>query len=197
MNLADSDTVLVVASSMGQQPYISPLKNGKPIRQFRSLDNLVRIIDLTGKVKALSTMSDQFNLYAGDEQTKDLVMRRLGSAYVNTPQQPMFYLENVNNVVTVSMRPYEDLSESSRVVFPEMGQSASYPYADLIYSTGMVKSGWHDPRGMMILKGPGIRKGGTIADSNNLDIAPTLLSILGMPIPGEMKGRILQEAMAI
>jgi hypothetical protein len=194
LKIADSDTVLVVASSMGQQPYISSLKNGKPIRQFRSLDHLVRIIGLTGKVKALSTMSDQFNLYAEDNETRNLVMRHLRSAYVNTPQQAMFYVENVSNAVTVTMRPYEDLSESSRVVFPETGQSVSFPYADLVYSTGLVKSGWHDPKGMMILKGPGIRKGGTIANSNNLDIAPTLLSILGMPIPLEMKGCTLHEA---
>src|SRR4029434_2104116 len=63
LRLLDGSTTLVVASSMGQKPYISQLRNGKPISQLRSLDRLMEIVGLNGHVQALSTMSDQFNLY--------------------------------------------------------------------------------------------------------------------------------------
>ena len=58
----------------------------------------------------------------------------------------------------------------------------------------MVKTGCHDPRGVMLLYGPGIRRGEHISDCNNLDIAPTLLTLLGLPVPHEMGGRVLAEA---
>ena len=54
--------------------------------------------------------------------------------------------------------------------------------------------GCHDPKGMMMLYGAGIRRGTPIGDSTNLDIAPTLLTLLGLPVPEYMKGRVLREA---
>jgi arylsulfatase A-like enzyme len=47
---------------------------------------------------------------------------------------------------------------------------------------------------MMILYGPGVRSGGSIAEANNLDIAPTLLTLMGLPVPEGMRGRVLSEA---
>ena len=48
----------------------------------------------------------------------------------------------------------------------------------------------------MMLYGSGVRRGGQVAASTNIDIAPTLLSLLEVPIPSEMKGRVLSEALA-
>ena len=33
----------------------------------------------------------------------------------------------------------------------------------------------------MILYGPGVRAGARVAEANNLDIAPTLLTLMGLP----------------
>ena len=57
MNLLDDNTVMVVASSMGQKPFITSLKKGKRVGQLRSLDKLVDILGAEGRVRALSTMS--------------------------------------------------------------------------------------------------------------------------------------------
>ncbi|HEX8492711.1 MAG TPA: hypothetical protein VF658_07725 [Pyrinomonadaceae bacterium] len=56
------------------------------------------------------------------------------------------------------------------------------------------ESGCHDPQGRMMLYGPGIKQGEQIAECNNLDIAPTILNVLGVPLPSETKGRMLSEA---
>ena len=48
----------------------------------------------------------------------------------------------------------------------------------------------------MLLYGDGINPGGHIAECSNLDIAPTLLELLAIPVPAVMKGRILHEALA-
>jgi len=54
---------------------------------------------------------------------------------------------------------------------------------------------WHRPLGIIAMKGPGIRKGETIYGANLLDIAPTVLTLLGQPIGADMNGRVLVEAL--
>jgi arylsulfatase A-like enzyme len=197
MRLLDGSTTLVVASSMGQKPYISPLRNGKPISQLRSLDRLMEIVGLNGRVRALSTMSDQFNLYPDTAATGAEAAKILESAYVDEPGRAMFDIHRVEDCLTVNLKFYEEMWEDSRCVFPhrphrEAGNT--FLYSDLVHGTGLVKSGCHDPKGMMILYGPGVRSGVRIAEANNLDIAPTLLTLMGLPVPEEMRGRVLSEA---
>jgi predicted AlkP superfamily phosphohydrolase/phosphomutase len=66
-------------------------------------------------------------------------------------------------------------------------------------------SGGHDsitkgapiaPPGVLILSGPGIGHSNTPGKAHVLDIAPTLLYLMGLPASKEMSGRVLTEAMA-
>jgi hypothetical protein len=108
----------------------------------------------------------------------------------------MFHVLRVEDCLTVNLRFYEETTEDSRCVFPHRKTDNSFRYSDLVYGTGMVKSGCHDPKGMMILYGAGVRSGRSLAGANNLDIAPTLLTLMGLPVPKEMRGRVLVEAFA-
>jgi type I phosphodiesterase/nucleotide pyrophosphatase len=196
LRLLDGSTTLVVASSMGQKPYVSPLRNGKPISQLRSLDRLMGIVGLSGRAHALSTMSDQFNIYPDTAATGAEAIKIFEAAYVDLPSRPMFHVLRVEDCLTVNLRFYEETTEDSRCVFPHRKTDNSFRYSDLVYGTGMVKSGCHDPKGMMILYGAGVRSGRSLAGANNLDIAPTLLTLMGLPVPKEMRGRVLVEAFA-
>ncbi len=53
---------------------------------------------------------------------------------------------------------------------------------------------WHRPLGMLVLSGPGITRGASVHGANLLDIAPTALTLLGLPIGADMDGRVLIEA---
>lgn len=192
--LVDDDTVLIIASSMGQRPFSTRLKGGKSIAQVRSLHKLLEILGVEKRARALSTMSDQFNLYTDSTETRDFIVGVLESVYVDTPEQHMFNIEVVENGITVNLTCYDGVSENSRIHFPHNG--TSFRYEDLIYNTGFIKSGCHDPKGMMIIYGAGVRRGGHVAESNNLDIAPTVLTLLGLEVPAEMRGRVLEEAFA-
>lgn len=194
MGLLDSNTVMVVASSMGQKPFITPLKKGKRVGQLRSLERLVDILGAEGRVRALPTMSDQFNLYADTPATREFVLSNLKAVYIDSPERPMFNIDTVENSLTVTLKHYDETSEESRCVFPHREKENSFRFEDLVYGTGMVKSGCHDPKGMMMIYGPGVRRGGRIGDCTNLDIAPTLLTLLDVPVPEEMKGRVMSEA---
>jgi predicted AlkP superfamily phosphohydrolase/phosphomutase len=54
-------------------------------------------------------------------------------------------------------------------------------------------SGTHRQDGMLIAKGPGFRKGATIEGATLLDLAPTILHLLGSAVPNDMDGRVLAE----
>lgn len=194
--LLDGDTVMVVASSMGQKPFVSPLKKGKRIGQLRSLDRLVEILDLAGRVRALSTMSDQFNLYPDSHETARVLLARLRAAYVDEPARPLFNVETVDDSLTVTLRHYDATEDDSRCVFPHRAEGGAFRFEELVYGTGMVKSGCHDPAGVLVFYGPGVRAGARLGECDNLDIAPTLLTLLGLPVPPEMRGRVLEEAFA-
>ena len=58
------------------------------------------------------------------------------------------------------------------------------------------KQGHHDPVGVVLMRGAGVRPGGQLAECTNLDFAPTILHLLGLPIPSYMKGRVWEEALA-
>ena len=196
LELLDDKTVLVVASSMGQKPFISEHKNGRAVSQIYSLDRLLKILGVEHRARALATMSDQFNIYPDTQATRDFITGALRAAYIDSPGQPMFYAYTIADSITVNLRPYVETSEASRCYFPHLEKDNSFSYEDLVYNTGKVKSGCHDPKGVMMLYGPDIKQGGYISQSNNLDVAPTLLTLLGLPVPGEMKGRVLAEAFA-
>ncbi len=54
------------------------------------------------------------------------------------------------------------------------------------------KSGVHDEDGIFVAFGPGIREGVTF-EGSVFDVAPTVLAIMGLPVPDDMEGRVLTE----
>lgn len=55
-------------------------------------------------------------------------------------------------------------------------------------------SGSHRQEGILIISGEGLKKRSIINDAQIVDIAPTVLYALGLPIPEDMDGEILKEA---
>ncbi len=53
---------------------------------------------------------------------------------------------------------------------------------------------WHRPQGIFVLHGPGIRADERIEGATLLDIAPTVLTLLGLPIGEDMEGKPLVSA---
>jgi len=54
-------------------------------------------------------------------------------------------------------------------------------------------SGCHRPEGIFIARGAGIRAGAVLSPVEITDVAPTILYLLGEPIPAWMDGRVATE----
>ena len=57
-------------------------------------------------------------------------------------------------------------------------------------------SGTHRPEGILMARGPGIAAGKTITGAKLIDLAPTILAFLGMPVPRGLDGRVLESIFA-
>ncbi len=53
---------------------------------------------------------------------------------------------------------------------------------------------WHRQYGMLVMKGPGIKKDERIYGASLIDVGPTILTLYGLPIGADMDGRPLVEA---
>lgn len=58
-----------------------------------------------------------------------------------------------------------------------------------------VRKSQHSPDGFLIAGGPGIAEGRRIDAARTIDFAPTVLHLLGQPVPEELDGRVLVEAL--
>jgi len=56
------------------------------------------------------------------------------------------------------------------------------------------RSGGHRMDGILMMWGPGIRKGVSISDSHITDLTPTILAARGLPIPDDVDGKVLTSA---
>jgi len=60
------------------------------------------------------------------------------------------------------------------------------------YELGLV-NGQHTLDGILVASGPDFRKNHRLDGAHILDVAPTILHSLGVPIPEDMDGRLLAE----
>jgi predicted AlkP superfamily phosphohydrolase/phosphomutase len=66
-------------------------------------------------------------------------------------------------------------------------------YHKSLFSLTNKTSGTHRMNGILILKGEGIRTNYKIRGAKIIDIAPTILYLLGIPIPEDMDGKVIDE----
>jgi len=67
--------------------------------------------------------------------------------------------------------------------------------ANSVITRAEAVSATHKLNGILLMKGPGIKKGSCLQNAEITDIAPTVLHFLGLPIPEDMDGKVLVEAL--
>jgi hypothetical protein len=200
LRLLDDDTTLMLVSSMGQQPYVREnYPKGKFVVRFRDVRKVLAIVAAEGVEDIVPTMVPQFNVTirnaAERARVRDLLsaMRRDGGPH----PQAMTVVETGDILTLTPFGLAADEREGVRYHFPGAPNAKAEGYAlDELFATDMPtpKQGMHDPTGMMVLYGKGIRAGVELRDVTTLDVAPTVLTLLGVPVPAVMKGRVLEEA---
>ena len=201
-DLIGADTVLVVASSMGQQPYVSEkYVGGKIVVRIRDMETLLNTIGRVGVKEYIPTMVPQWNLTMASSQERDSLMARFSKAVreVNGVAEPAFAASFTGNTITLTPLGLADTANEVSYRFQQADGSlgSSIPLEALFATdTPTVKQGMHHISGVLAFYGAGIRKGINIPECTNLDVAPTILAMLGLGRPSTMEGRSLNEVYA-
>ena len=92
--------------------------------------------------------------------------------------------------------------ETAVIVLSDHGfyHGAGRPLAERGHVSGERPSGvhnnpliWHRLHGIFVAQGPGIKSDALVQSSSLLDVAPTLLAMLGLPVPQDFEGRVLTQ----
>ncbi|WP_437629630.1 hypothetical protein [Sorangium sp. So ce854] len=199
MALIDDDTILVVASSMGQQPFVSgAYPEGKIVARFKDIASVLRLMRARGVTELVPVMLPQWNVRLPDADERARVKALWENArFVGKVSRSAFKAVETGDILTVTPVCLAQPDPDARYFFPGApdARPEGYPIHELFaLDAPSPKQGMHHPTGLLMLWGKGIRAGVEIADTTTLDIAPTLLSLLGIPVPDIMTGRVLSEA---
>jgi hypothetical protein len=190
----EGDVVLCVASSMGQKPYV-PAKYAEkaPLTcRVRSIERLVELLGLAGRCEFFSTMAPQWNLRIADERLRERAIQDLLSARYEPAGKTMYSTTVVKDCVVLTPISHHGVGPGTVCRFPTLDGSPSFPFEQLVLQADDTrKSGCHDPVGMLAFYGAGVPRNTSFGQVNNLDVAPTLLTLLGLPVPPIMKGRVI------
>ncbi len=217
MALLEPDTVLVVASSMGQQPYASEVyRAGKVIVRIRDIDALLAVVGREGISEVVPTMVPQWNLRIENAARREAVKTALDTAYrqrdLHGPQgekprensvqrEAAFSVQETASILTVTPLGLTQADRDWRYCFPQAvgADPQGYPIESLMaIDAPTVKQGMHHPDGLLAFYGAGVRQGVRLPDCTNLDVAPTLLTLMDVAVPAVMQGQVLgcTEALA-
>lgn len=102
--------------------------------------------------------------------------------------------------------PYLDEAPDLHIFWNDEALVTGYRYTDAAGHTVTVGTptdvverrnvtGDHRPEGIVLLTGPQVQPGQQIIGAHIADIAPTLLYLMDQPVPSDMEGRVLHEAL--
>jgi len=84
------------------------------------------------------------------------------------------------------------------VLHTDRARYVSFGHADFgsnkVIEPSVGQSGHHHMVGVLALKGPGVRRGVRLDEASILDLAPTALYFMGLPVPTYMDGQVLTRA---
>ena len=128
-----------------------------------------------------------------DPETGDLVVenvhKREGIYHGGCLDQAPDLVVIWKNYEYITRRHY--LSEGNRKGKPLI--SSDLKVGEVGDLMSLEQTGSHRPEGIVVFSGPHIRKGGVVQGARIIDLAPTILHLMGLPVPEDMDGRTLAE----
>jgi predicted AlkP superfamily phosphohydrolase/phosphomutase len=91
---------------------------------------------------------------------------------------------------------WKDFEYNTRRGYGREGEEflgSSLEFSDVSYYSSLQKSGTHHVNGIFMANGPAIRHMDSLEGARIIDLAPTVLYLLGESIPKDMDGRIIEE----
>lgn len=198
LKLADKDTLIVVASDHGFEATDAIAEGSKFCGRILG-HRLLEMLNLTGQASYVNHRDwIVVKLSREANHRRANILDLLGKVRVRELDAPLLdVIEEQTGEIVIKIynrtHLYGDDIDLDTLHIDYLDESG--PFLDLVRPDYDKRaSGVHHPDGIAIFCGPGVRPGGCVAKASVLDITPTLLALLGMPIGRDMDGRVLTEA---
>ena len=189
-------------------PFIPNIMKDKPLRKEKRVSNTAKVIAEASSVHAASTYlmeKTEWDFMAVYHDAIDhfshLAMR------FHPPRRPEIdekEFENFKDIVEAGYR-YHDMmlertlelidDETTVILISDHGFHSDHQRPLYIPKEPSGPAVEHSPYGIIVMNGPGIKKGGQeISGSSIIDITPTILALYGLPVGKDMEGKVLYQA---
>jgi hypothetical protein len=183
LKLAGTETTVILCTALSQQPCLTYEQSGGK-KYYRAEDpkRLLNFAGVSGDFTYTPVMSEQFRLYFQSEQDAAEACSKLEALRVGDRVALASCQEGREIVAGCSV--FEELSEESVLHSTQGGQAARF--YDHFYRVDGMKSGMHHPDGIFWVRTP-TREHQVHEDKIPLTrVAPTILSLCGLPKPAFM-----------
>jgi hypothetical protein len=179
--MIDDSTTLVFCTALSQQPYLlKEAEGGSRFHRPYDLNALLHELDVTGVTQVAPVMSAQHHVYFTSEPEASAAEELLRGARVDG--RPAFDLRRVGADLFMGCSITDDVPEGAALVVG----AVRLDFHEHYYRAETAKSGYHHPDGALWISGPAVQPG-VVADRVPLGaVAPTLLGVLGVPVPASM-----------
>ncbi|WP_165071191.1 alkaline phosphatase family protein [Paludisphaera rhizosphaerae] len=123
---------------------------------------------------------------------------KAGLMTIPDPKTGESLVEHVHEAADLYHGPYADKAPDLTVVLKDWKYRTIGLHdftTHKVIAPAFGPTGDHRMEGVLIAGGPGIQQGTAPSGANLLDIAPTVLHLLGVPVPADMDGRVLDEVL--
>jgi predicted AlkP superfamily phosphohydrolase/phosphomutase len=182
----DKKTTLLVVSDHGMAR-----KSYGPEIDFGHINKLWKKIGIFHLLKRTTRKAQRLILTPKNRSDQKTVMSELSKLKLGNLENPLFRISLSGKSQSINLE-FQNLFllDGHADVYSEKTKIGELEE----YCTIKEISGDHTLHGILIMKGPGIKKSRELRQCSVLDIAPTALYILGLPVAHDMDGQILKEA---
>lgn len=200
MNYLSPDGVVMLFSDHGFRA--SPSLMSAPVSY--KVETLLKSLGFSLNEVTYISMGGSFYLQplTIDDEESSRLLARLGEVFssltLQDSGQPAFHVEVADNEGTGDdfvLITTTDALETSTDADPVITAATGHSLHVSDFLTNMDISGMHDIEGLIVLVGEPFRSGARLLDATVLDITPTALAALGLPVAEDMDGRVMRDAM--
>jgi hypothetical protein len=191
VRMAGPEATVVFATALSQQPHLLHEETGGKLC-YRPHDYaaFLTALGISGWKTVEPVMVGEFHVRFGDAQAAAQALARLNSLVIDGAPAFSSYVDGDSVFSGCIVR--HKIGENGQL--ESAGSNERWPFYELLFQIDLVKSGRHHPDGMLWIKTPGGHHRVHAEKVSLCDIAPTVLSILGLPSPPEMRGNVLVES---
>jgi hypothetical protein len=188
--MTDERTTLILSSALSQQPCLLYEDiGGKVFYRPRDFEDVLAFAGISRDHQVAPVMSEQFHAHFESDSDAAEAAERLRSLTIGG--RPIMLVEQRGASVFSGCQVFDQLAENA--VLSGAGTDAPRPFFELFYQAEGKKSGMHHPDGILWIRMPAMAPGVHAGQVPLRDVAPTILSLLGHPKPGNLSGSTLLE----